>query len=95
MFKRKGLWWKLPLAAFGILIGISTLIGGLSKVSGKHPKCDSSSSIRTVKSVFNKSPRARIQHLEAIDVSDIIEVSKSEDELNCSGTIFTNAAGRH
>ena len=96
MSKRKGLWWKIPLAAIGILMGISMLIVGLSDLPGdarfKVANCDNPLAVKDVRSVFDGIPSMRMAHIKLIDLFDVVEVSRSEDgeELKCTGKVFTN-----
>jgi hypothetical protein len=79
----------IAFLAFMVLVAIGTSENANSTGT---PKCDSSTSIRTLKSAFDGSQYARAMKLSEIDITQSKEISVSQDHKlrNCSAEIALN-----
>ena len=92
--KRKGLWWKLPLAGVGIIGVIIAAQGVNTYDTPKAIACDGSGSIDLLTKAFDNAQFARQASLTAVEISNVKEVSREENLLTCTATITTNSLSK-
>ena len=84
----KGWWWKFPLMAVLIFLGVTYFFG-----SSSLPECGSSNAKKTLSKAFDQSQFARTLNLSVVQISETKELPGStEEQRKCNASVVMNNA---
>lgn len=85
--KKKGIWWKIPLAGLFLFFTIAVIIG-----ASEFPTCDGYQAKTDVKRVFNSGPLVKQLGYKMLDIKDVEEIEYDEKlgVRRCRATALTN-----
>jgi hypothetical protein len=91
--KKWPMWARLSIAAIGIVVGVSGLMGIKNGSSKDVPKCEHPDARALMQNAIEKNATANAATLRLLDLTDTKELSYSDEkkERRCNGVAFLNS----